>query len=124
MELKEKNQKILTLLETLQEYERAQSLLQSSMVDGYMEMAEARRSCVGTVCPELIASPKLPTRKFYMPNKTIGENPIQPFISGVSEYYLNKIQSEFELSLKTIITLVSIVGQINEQISELQKETK
>ncbi|KAK8886074.1 hypothetical protein M9Y10_041534 [Tritrichomonas musculus] len=120
-ELKNQNQKIINLLETLQEYVRTYAALQSSMVDGFIEIAQTNRYFPGMICSDLIASPELETRKFFKPNEDIEPNPIQPFIPGVSASNVKKIQNEFEKSLKYIISLSSIIRQLNEQIAAFQK---
>ncbi|OHT00530.1 hypothetical protein TRFO_07841 [Tritrichomonas foetus] len=120
-DIQKENEKILSLLETLQEYERAQAALQSTIVDGFMELAQSRRQCSGIVCPELLISHEQETRKFFMPGEDIGPNPITPFIPGVSQFCMNNIQNEFESSLKYAINLVAIVGQINEKIASFNQ---
>lgn len=111
------NQQILAVLDCLQEYIRTQSSLQSTMVDGFMELAKTRRFCSGFVCPELISSPDLETRTFFQPDCEIGENPIKPFIPGVATSYLDNIQNHFERSLQTVINLVNLLGKLNQQLA-------
>ena len=120
-EIKNQNLKIVNLMETLQEYIRTYAALQSSMVDGFMEIAQANRYSPGMVCSDLITSPNTETRKFFMPDEEVGKNPIQPFIPGVNTSNVKKIQNEFEKSLKYVLNLVNIVAQLNEQIRSFEK---
>ena len=120
-ERKNQNQKILNLMETLQEYIRTYAALQTSMIDGFIEIAQTNRYSPGMICSDLIASPDLETRKLFTPNEEIGENPIKPFIPGVSTSNVKKIQNEFEKSLRYSISLASIISQLNEQIKSLEQ---
>ena len=72
-EIKNQNLKIVNLMETLQEYIRTYADLQSSMVDGFMEIAQANRYSPGMVCSDLITSPNTETRKFFMPDEEVGK---------------------------------------------------
>ena len=112
--LKDENKKILTLLETLQEYVRAMSSLQASIVDGYLEEAQTVRRSTGVVCPELIISPGQETRRVFTTQAEIGANPNHYAVLGVTDTCLTNIQTEFEKCLHYVIHISKIKLQLRE----------
>ncbi|KAH0788573.1 hypothetical protein GPJ56_007255 [Histomonas meleagridis] len=113
-QLQEENKKILQLLDTLQEYARAMSSLQSSIVDGYLEEAQTARRSTGIVCPELLISPSQETRRLFTTQSEVGTNPNHYVVLGVTDTCLTNIQTEFEKCLHYIVNIAKIKLQLRD----------
>jgi hypothetical protein len=105
------NAAILALLETLQEYCQAQALLQSAIVDGYMELAQSRRVSTGLLVPDVLISPDSEKRTISADFRTIDDDKARLFVSGVSESRLAAVRAEFEKALQCVLQTAAIRQQ-------------
>lgn len=117
-----KNEEVLKLLETLQEYERSMADIQSYMVDGYLDIAQTKKSSFGLIWSSVPVSEEV--RMVFRTNKEIDDQKELPLVPGVSEKDIEQIRSSFEKAIKQAIISAKILGQINEQIAKIEELQK
>ncbi|EAY03486.1 hypothetical protein TVAG_450590 [Trichomonas vaginalis G3] len=117
-----KNEEVLKLLETLQEYERSMADIQSYMVDGYLDIAQTKKSSFGLIWSSVPVSEE--ARMVFRTNKEIDDQKELPLVPGVSEKDIEQIRSSFEKAIKQAIISAKILGQINEQIAKIEELQK
>ena len=119
--MEDENEKILNLLETLQEYVQAQAELQSVMGDGYMGIADSRRKSTGLLISDLVLSPDQESRKLMGSFDKLAENPQKVRISGVSENCIRNVKSEFEKAIRIVLQLAVIKEQCMERYNKVKE---
>lgn len=123
---KSENELILSLLESLQEYLRNMSSLQSSIVDGYIEEAQCARRSTGILCPDvLISTNSADSRMVFRDASFCLDKEIPHYcVSGISDATLKNVQNEFEKCIQYVVNIVKIKMQINELCSLYEEQNK
>ena len=114
------NESVLSLLEVTQEYARAMSEMQSTIVDGYMDIAETRKNSFGLSFTSLNIDEN--SRKIFTNEREVEEEREAPIVPGINQDQLIRIKKDFEKALSLSITIAKILGQINEKYDTVQKE--
>ena len=114
------NNEIINLLEQYQEYINLMSLLQSNLSDGYLEIAQAKKSSI-TLLPQTIHGIGINPRLFFNNNQEIPEKVNHITIPGVSNNSISLISNHFENTLKNIINIIKVLENINIQINKIKR---
>ena len=116
-----KNARILALLDTTQEYLRAMSSLQSSLVDGYLEIAQTKKSSFGIPYTSIPVDEN--ARKIFLQDKNIAPQERElPLVPGVSPYNVEKVQKCFEKALEDVLNATVLLGRVNECIDIVNED--
>lgn len=110
------NECILSILESLQEYLRNMSALQSSIVDGYIEEAQCSRRSTGILCPEVLINDNCVESRMVFRDSTLCLDKERPrySVSGISESNLENVTNEFEKCIQYVVNIIKIKKQIDE----------
>jgi hypothetical protein len=117
------NATILSLLETLQEYCQAQAMLQSIIIDGYLELAQSRKVSTGILIPDVVISPESERRMISEDFRTIDDNHTKLFVSGVSETCVEAVRKEFEKAVQCVLQLAAIKQQCTAKCQAIASPT-
>ena len=114
------NESVLSLLEVTQEYAQSMAELQSVVVDGYMDIAETRKTSFGIGYTSVPISED--PRKIFRTGKELDEERDVGTIPGINSDQILKIKNDFEKALKQALITAKIIGQLNEKYEVVQKE--
>ena len=114
------NESVISLLETTQEYARSMAELQSVIVDGYMDIAETRKTSFGIGYTSVPINEN--SRMIFRTNKELDDEKETQLIPGINSDQIMKIKNDFEKALKQAIITAKIVGQLNEKYEIVENE--
>ena len=108
------NEQILRVLECFQEYLDAQALLQTTIIDGYLEIGDARRKSGEFLLPDTVMFNDKGARKLKKVFGDLSDNTQNLMIPGVSDICVKKIEKSFNQVLASVIQLANIQRQLYE----------
>lgn len=119
--MNERNQAVLRLLKSLENYMKIMSDVQDTMGDGYIELANSRRQTAGLLVSETILAPGSPTRMVFKNGNEHDPLPKEPFVPGIPPRIVKNVQDCWEKSLSKCISTLSALEELNEAYSSVKQ---